>query len=142
MGLHGTRTLTNDDIQALIKRTAHDLSDDWDDVPDAGYHWSGAGRVDYAAALAKIPGASPPDPIVASAEFRKGNLRLYGDGFSRESTVEVNGTLLTQPVTFSFANASLDVKGSRQSLRIQRNAVNKIVIIERGVRSPVYEVVL
>jgi subtilisin family serine protease len=140
--LHGSRTLSNDDIQALLKRAALPLSDDYDDVPDAGPQWSGSGRIDFAVALAKIPGASAPNPIIANATFSKGLLRISGDGFSRESTIEVNGTLLTQLASFSFANATLDVKGGRNSLKLRRDALNSIVIIERGVRSPVYQLPL
>jgi subtilisin family serine protease len=140
--LHGSRTLSNDDVQALIKRTAQPLENDYNDVPDAGFYWAGSGRINFAAALAKIPGASAPDPVVTSAEFAKGSLEIYGDGFSRESVVEINDTVVSLPVAFSFTNGTLDVKGSRKSLRLQKNAVNRIVVVERGVRSPVYELQL
>ena len=91
---------------------------------------------------ARGAGETNPNPMVANAMYSRRVLRIFGDGFSRESTIEVNGTLLTQSVAFSFANAALEVKGSRQSLKLRKNAVNEIVIIERGVRSPVYQLPL
>jgi len=137
--IHGDRTLSNNDIQTLLKLTAQPLSNDPYDSPDAGFSWAGAGRVDYARALAKIPGSGDPNPVVASTLYNKKLLRISGDGFSQESRVEVNGKLLTQPVTFTFAVGTLGLRGSRKALNLQKHSVNQIVVIERGVRSPVYE---
>jgi hypothetical protein len=131
--IHGRRTLGPRDVKSLIGRTAVDMP-----RGAGGDFWEGNGRVDYAAALAAIPGAAPPNPSVERATYHHRLLRIFGGGFSVDSTVEVNGTILSEPVSFWYAEDRLELQGSYRKLNLQRRADNQIVIIERGVRSAVY----
>jgi subtilisin family serine protease len=135
IAIHGRRTLGPADVLALLERTATDLPLDHSDHRNSGAGWDGMGRVNYLAALQGIPGASDPAPAIERVTFHKKVLRVFGDGFSGESQVEVNGTVLVQPATFSFADRSLEIAGQKRQLGIRRKGTNHIVVIERGVRS-------
>ena len=54
----GIRTLSNDEVIAIITETAVDLPDDPIDSPNAGLNWDNHGRVDFAAALARVTGGN------------------------------------------------------------------------------------
>jgi subtilisin family serine protease len=129
--IHGQRTLRPLDIKALLGRTAVDLP-----RGIGGDSWEGQGRVDYAAALAGIPGVAPPAPVAERANYHHRLLRIFGSGFTLESKVEVNGVLLDVPVSFSYAEARLELKGGYRKLNIKKSGNNEIVVIDRGVRSP------
>ena len=128
--INGRRTLFSRDVKVLFSRAAVDLSERTD--------WDSYGRVDYAAALAAIPGASPPAPAVERATFHHRVLRVYGEGFSADSSIEVNGALLAEPIRFSYADDLLEIRGGFKKLNLRRKAENQIVVIERGVRSAVF----
>ena len=54
----GVRTLSNDEIAAIITETAVDLADDPADSPNGGPNWDNHGRVDFTAALARVTGGN------------------------------------------------------------------------------------
>ncbi len=136
--LHGRRTLNPDDIQSLILWTTTDLPRDGGDTQNSGASWDGKGRVNFARALDGIPGAKAPAPNVTGANFHKLVLRVYGDAFTTESTIEINGKAVTAPIAFSFADRKLEVHGGKKSLGIKKKGHNILVVTDRGVRSPEY----
>jgi subtilisin family serine protease len=134
--LHGRRTLTPTDVLALLERSATDLPEDHSDRRNSGPAWDGHGRVDFAAALAAVPGARPPAPVVERVAYGKKVLRVVGDGFSTESAIEVNGTVVAGAVTFSYADRLVQVTGTKKNLGLKKRGTNRIVVVERGARSP------
>ena len=132
---HGRRTLLPADVEALVERTAIDLPEDRTDDRNSGPAWDGKGRVNYAAALEEVPGAGEPDPAIDQVKFGKKTLRVFGDGFSTGSTIEINGTPIAAAPAFSYASRLLSVTGTKRELGLKRRGTNRIVVVERGVRS-------
>jgi hypothetical protein len=134
--VHGRRTLLPADVLALLQRTTTDLPVDHSDHRYSGNTWDGHGRVNYAAALEAVPGAGVPNPTVDEVKFFKKRFKVIGDGFSSDSTIEINGTTIAAPVTFSYADRVAEVTGTKRELGLKRRGTNRIVVVERGVRSP------
>lgn len=135
--LFGRRTLRPADVKALLERTATDLPADYSNSPRSGHSWDARGRADFAAALAAMPGAGPADPRVTSVKhYQKRLLRVSGEGFSADSTVEINGTAVGAAAAFSFEAGRLEVEGTKRELGLGKRGTNTVVIVERGVRSP------
>ncbi len=82
-----------------------------------------------------MPGASPPDPHIERVAFGKKHLRVFGDGFSTTSQIEVNGVTLPIAPAFSYADRSLEVHGAKKALGLKKRGKNLVVVVERGVRS-------
>jgi subtilisin family serine protease len=134
--LFGRRTLAPVDVKTLLEKTAVDLPADYSNHGRSGPVWDGSGRVDYAAALRGAPGGAAPSPVVTAAKhYQKKYLRIFGDGFSADSQIEVNGRLVTLPITFSYTDGLLEVVGKKKELGLGKKRTNHIVVIERGVRS-------
>jgi hypothetical protein len=133
--LHGKRTLSPEDVLALLERTATNLPTDHSDRRNSGPAWDGYGRVDYARALEAIPGAGTPNPTIGAVRYGKKTLTIVGDGFSGDSEIEVNGTVLAEPHQFSYANRTLAVSGAKRTLGLKKRGTNRIVVVERGTRS-------
>lgn len=134
--LFGRRTLAPVDVKALLENTAFDLVADYSNHPGSGPAWDGRGRVDFAAALAGQPGAAEPKPVIRSGKhYQKKELRIFGTGFTADSQIEVNGTVLPYEVTFSYRDGLLSVSGNKQKLGLGKRRTNRIVVIDRGVRS-------
>jgi subtilisin family serine protease len=134
--LHGRRTLSPADVLALLERTATDLPVDHSDLRNSGPGWDAHGRVNYLAALLEVPGARPPAPAIERVTYHQKVLRVFGDGFSMDSTIEVNGAVVAGPVAFSYADRTVQVTGSKQQLGLKKRGTNTIVVVERGARSP------
>jgi hypothetical protein len=136
--LHGKRTLDTTDVESLVARSATDLPKDRSSS-EAGPDWDANGRIEFVAALKNIPGASPPKPVITGAYYRGRQLRVIGNGFSKDSTIEVNGYTITLPQTFSYARRELGVRGSKAELHLSKKGQeSRIVVWERGTRSPVF----
>ncbi len=133
--LHRRRTLSSADIKAMIERTATDLPLDISGGRNPGPAWDGSGRVNFLAALLAIPGAAEPNPVLERAVYKKKVLRVFGDGFSGESQIEVNGTVVALPVRFSYVDRTVEITGSKPELGLGKKGTNRIVVVERGVRT-------
>lgn len=133
--VHGRRTLLPADVLALLERTTTDLPIDHSDDRPSGNAWDGHGRVNYASALEAVPGAGAPNPVVDEVRYGKKRFRAIGDGFSLGSTIEINGTAIAAPVAFSYAGRVVEINGTKRELGLKRRGTNRIVVVERGVRS-------
>ena len=124
------------DINSFAKHPAFDLVADYSNHPGSGPAWDGRGRVDFAAALAGQPGAAEPKPVIRSGKhYQKKELRIFGTGFTADSQIEINGTVLPYEVTFSYRDGLLSVSGNKKKLGLGKRRTNRIVVIDRGVRS-------
>ncbi len=139
VAVNGRRTLNSFDVRQLLINTANDLPTDFSDNRPSGPGWDGFGRIDYLSALREVPGSSTPAPTIDSATYGKKTLKIFGSGYSRNSRIEVNGTVLALEPLFSYADGTIEVAGSRKVLGLKRRQLNTIVVVDGSVRSNSFE---
>lgn len=75
-------------------------------------------------------------PVVRSAVYRKGALRIAGEGFAEGALVRINGMEPARPASFKPASGKLVLRGARSELGLlDASGANTVVVIVGGVSS-------
>ena len=99
---------------------------------------------DFALVISNLaaPIVGPPRPLITTATYEKKTLRVAGRNFSSTARVEING----QPVRFSLefdgSTTALTVKKKAKKLALVNPGENEIVVVEDGLRSDPFILVL
>jgi hypothetical protein len=96
-------------------------------------------RVSALAPSCATPGGTAPR--VATASYRNGKLKLKGEGFAAESTIEVNGRTVAAPAKFVAAKGVLRVKAAADALAL-RPGLNVVTVTTAGRASRAFALVL
>ncbi|HQR38209.1 MAG TPA: S8 family serine peptidase, partial [Blastocatellia bacterium] len=77
-------------------------------------------------------------PVVTSASYRNGKLKLKGTGFAADARVTVNGRDVLVPVTYRADKGVLKVKAAADVLKVSTAAANVVVVTVGGRASRVF----